>query len=122
MPEFVFDHIHLRSTDPQKTAEFYEKMFGATVIRSQKAEGGRGASARLELSGVTILIAQVKEGEPAGLHHFGIRTTGLENKVDGLKGKGVKFTQEVRVVNPTFKMSFLTAPDNVPIELQEGQI
>ena len=122
MPEYIFDHIHLRSTDPQKTAEFYEKMFGAKIVRIQPAAEGRGASAKLEISGVTILIAQVKEGEPAGLHHFGIRTTGLENSVSGLKEKGVKFTQEVRVVNPTFKMSFLVAPDSVPIELQEGQI
>ena len=28
MPNYWFDHIHLMSPDPLKTAEFYEKSFG----------------------------------------------------------------------------------------------
>ena len=121
MPEYYFDHIHLRSTDPLKTAEFYEKMFGAKRIRAVDNGDGR-ASAKLDLKGVTILIGQVKEGDPtAGLHHFGIRTEKLEESAAGMKKQGVKFSQDVRQVRPDFKMSFLVAPDNVPIELQEGQ-
>ena len=121
MPEYYFDHLHLRSPDPLKTAEFYEKMFGAKRIRAVDNGDGR-ASARLDLKGVTILINQVKEGDPTvGLHHFGIRTDKLEESVTAMKGKGVKFSQDIRQVRPDFKMSFLVAPDNVPIELQEGQ-
>ena len=120
MPEYYFDHIHLRSTDPLKTAEFYEQMFGAKRIRATDNGDGK-ASAKLDLKGVTILIGQVKEGEPTGLHHFGIRTDKLEESVAAMKEKGVKFTQDVRQVRPDFKMSFLTAPENVSIELQQGQ-
>ncbi len=36
MATFAFDHIHPRSPDPDETAAFYERMFGATVIRSTK--------------------------------------------------------------------------------------
>ena len=32
MAKFKFDHIHLMSPDPAKTAEFYQKMFGATML------------------------------------------------------------------------------------------
>lgn len=120
MAEYWFDHIHLRSTNPLKTAEFYEQMFGAKRISARDAGEGR-ASAKLDLSGVTILINQSREGEPTGLVHFGIRTDKLEESVAGMKGKGVKFTQDVRQIRPDFKMSFLEAPDNVSIELQEGQ-
>ena len=28
MPSYTFDHIHLISPDPDKTADFYVKMFG----------------------------------------------------------------------------------------------
>ena len=120
MPEYFFDHLHLRSPDPIKTAEFYEQMFGAKRISARDAGDGR-ASARLDLLGVTILINQSRPGDPAGLDHFGIRSSNLEESVAILKGKGVQFAQDVRQVRPDFKMSFLAAPDNVRIELQEGQ-
>lgn len=120
MPEYWFDHIHLRSPDPIKTAEFYERMFGAKRISASKTGDGR-ASAKLDLNGVTILIAQAREGDPIGLVHFGIRTDRLDESVAAMKEKGVKFTQDVRQVRPDFKMSFLVAPEDVPIELQEGQ-
>ena len=34
MTEFRYDHVHLRSPDPDATAAWYAKMFGAEVIRS----------------------------------------------------------------------------------------
>ena len=120
MPEYYFDHIHLRSPDPLKTAEFYEKMFGAKRISARDNGDGR-ASAKLDLSGVTILINQSGEGQPTGLVHFGIRTDNLADSVAAMKEKGVKFTQEIREVRPDFKMSFLEAPEGVSIELQQGQ-
>lgn len=121
MAEYHFDHIHLRSPDPLKTAEFYEQMFGARRI-SARDEGDGRASAKLDLKGVTILINQSREGDPAGLVHFGIRTEKLEESVALMKEKGVKFTQEIRQIRPDFKISFLEAPENVSIELQEGQL
>jgi lactoylglutathione lyase len=120
MPQYYFDHIHLRSPDPIKTAEFYEQMFGAKRI-STRNEPGR-VSVNLELSGVTILIGQAREGDPIGLVHFGIRTEKLDESVAALKEKGVKFSQDIREVRPDFKMSFLVAPEGVPIELQEGRL
>ena len=33
MPEYRYDHIHLRSPDPNGTARFFETMFGAEVTR-----------------------------------------------------------------------------------------
>ena len=29
MAKFTYDHIHLRSPDPERTAQYYERMFGA---------------------------------------------------------------------------------------------
>ena len=33
MATFTYDHIHIRSTDPEKTAAYYERMFEAEIIR-----------------------------------------------------------------------------------------
>ncbi|MBN2075127.1 MAG: VOC family protein [Dehalococcoidales bacterium] len=122
MPQFWFDHVHLRSTDTVKTAEFYEKMFGAKIVN--KMEFGEGkAMVSLDLNGTSILIAPAEEGTVQnGLDHFGIRTDDLKTAIDELKSQGVPFTQDYREVSPTFKMSFLTAPENVKIELQEGTL
>ena len=34
MPEITFDHIHLRTPDPEGTAQWFERMLGAEVIRT----------------------------------------------------------------------------------------
>ena len=122
MPKYWFEHVHLRSEDPVKTAEFYEKMFGATVV--SKREFGEGRTmVSLDLNGTSILIAPAEKGTVEnGLDHFGIATDNLEEAVKDLKEQGVPFTQDLTVVSPTFKMSLLTATENVKIELQEGTI
>ena len=121
MPEYWFDHIHLRSPDPVKTAEFYEQMFGAKRV-SMRDEGDGRAMVKLDLKGITILInQQTGEGAQTGLVHFGIRTDKLDEAVAAMKERGVKFTQDIRQVRPNFKISFLVAPEDVSIELQEGQ-
>jgi lactoylglutathione lyase len=120
MPEYWFDHIHLKSPDPLKTAEFYERVFGAKRINYRTGSDGK-SSATLDLKGVTVLINQPREGEATGLVHFGIRTDKLGESVGALKEKGIKFSQDIKEVRPDFKMSFLVAPEGVSIELQEGQ-
>jgi catechol 2,3-dioxygenase-like lactoylglutathione lyase family enzyme len=122
MPSYKFDHVHLRSTEPDKTAEFYVKMFGATVVGKNDMGGGK-IMVSMELNGTSILIAPAEEGTVQnGLDHFGISTDNLETAISELKAQGVTFTQDMRVVSPTFRMSFLTAPENVKIELQEGTL
>jgi catechol 2,3-dioxygenase-like lactoylglutathione lyase family enzyme len=34
MRDYQYDHVHLRSPDPDATARFFETMFGAEVTRS----------------------------------------------------------------------------------------
>jgi len=122
MPSYWFDHIHLMSPDPLSTAEFYEKMFGARRVTTRDLGNGR-VFVNLNLNGTTILVSK-PSGDDAqtGLVHFGIRTDNLDEAVDELKAKGVKFTRDITEVQPEFKISFLLAPESVPVELQEGSI
>ena len=77
----------------------------------------------LDLNGTSILIAPAEEGTVQnGLDHFGIQTDDLKTAIEELKAQDVTFTQDYREVSSSFKMSFLTAPENVKIELQEGTI
>ncbi len=120
MPSYVFDHIHLISADPNKTADFYVKMFGAKKIIRDLGPGRQAVS--VDLAGTSILIRQAGDadkGEPS-LDHYGIRTDNLEAAIKELKAAGVEFTMEMRALRPDFKISFLRTPDGVSIELLQG--
>ena len=52
-----------------------------------------------------------------GLDHFGLCTDNLDAAVAELKGKGVVFTMEPKEIRPGTKIAFITAPQNVSIEL-----
>ena len=85
MTEFVYDHVHLRSPDPEATAAFYQKMFGAKVIKSVMSNGIERTD--MEVGGVAIFIAQVPEDAPlsekpehsfVGLDHLGLRVKNID--------------------------------------------
>ena len=120
MPKYTFDHIHLISPDPAKTADFYEKMFGAK--KSIRDLGNGRTAVAVDLNGTKILIRAKNDGEAdkPSLDHYGVRTDNLEQAIAELKAQGVAFTTEMRTVRPDFKMSFLRTPDGVSIELQQG--
>lgn len=125
MPTYGYDHMHLVSPAPLETAQFYEGMFGAKRVAVTKLPDGRN-SVSLDLSGSRILIVEGKlqaAGDSTvagfGIDHFGIVTDDLETAVAELKAKGVKFRDEIRVLDSGIKISFLWAPDNVLIELLE---
>jgi catechol 2,3-dioxygenase-like lactoylglutathione lyase family enzyme len=127
MSDYQFDHIHLNSPDPLRTAQFYESMFGARRMETLQLYGG--TVVRLDLNGQQALIGPPVGSPPLvpaalqpqyGLIHFGIRTDNLEKAVDELKAKGVTFVQEITPLTPsTSKISYFLAPEHVLVELQQ---
>jgi lactoylglutathione lyase len=113
----------LRTTDPEGTARWYERMLGAEVIRTMQQGKPR---IDLKLGGANILIAEVTPGDGVnpppttpyrGLDHFGLRVSGIDAIVAELKAKGVEFTREPTTVRPGVRVAFLRAPEGVSIEL-----
>ena len=60
MPTFTWDHIHLRTPDPEATAQWFERMFGAEVIRSTQQGKPR---IDIKLGGAMIFTAPVTPGD-----------------------------------------------------------
>jgi lactoylglutathione lyase len=123
MPQFTYDHIHLRSPNPEATAQFYERMFGAEVVRSMQQGKPR---IDLKRGGANIFIAPVAPGDgvnPApttpyqGLDHFGLCVSNIDAAVAELKAKGAEFTREPTTVRPGVRVAFLRGPEGVSIEL-----
>ena len=125
MTEFRFEHIHLRSADPEKTAAWYEKMLGARVIRSQPDGAPR---VDLKLGGIDVFIFHCKPGDGTkaapqtpyfGLDHFGLQIDNLDATMAELKAKGCEFTRGPITVRPGLRVAFVRAPEDVSIELLE---
>ena len=56
MAKFGWDHIHLRSPNPEATAAYYERMFGAEVIRTMQQGKPR---IDLKVGGANVFIIEV---------------------------------------------------------------
>lgn len=123
--QITFDHIHLRSPDPEATAAWFERMLGAEVIRSVQQGAPR---IDLRLGGQKIFIMPVGAADkvnPApqtpyqGLDHFGYFVKDIDRVYAALKAKGAAFTQELAMPRPGIKTLFLRGPQGVSVELLE---
>jgi lactoylglutathione lyase len=123
MVKLTFDHMHIRSPEPEATAAWFEKMLGAEVIRSMQQGAPR---IDLKLGGANIFIAPVSAGDGVhapppspyqGLDHFGLTVTGIDAVAAELKAKGVEFTHEPYTARPGVRVCFLRGPQGVSIEL-----
>lgn len=123
MARYTWEHIHLRSPDPAATAQWYEDKLGAEVIRTPQSDGSTRID--LNLSGQKVFIAKADPAHTGtspqtpymGLDHFGMTVDNIQAAVTELKGKGVVFTMEPKTIRPGVTIAFLTAPQNVSIEL-----
>ena len=125
MAKFTYDHIHLRSPNPEATAAFYERMFDAKVIRIMQQGKPR---IDLKVGGADVFIAEVlpdgRTNPPPqtpyqGLDHFGLSVREIDAIVAELKGKGAEFTLEPTDIRPGVRIAFLRGPEGVSIELLE---
>ena len=125
MAKFTYDHIHLRSPDPEATASWYERMLGAEVVRTMQQGKPR---IDLKLGGANIFIAPVAPGDgvnapPAtpyqGLDHFGLTVKDIDTVAAEIKAKGVEFTKEPTTIRPGVRICFIRGPQGISIELLE---
>jgi len=124
-PNYRWDHIHLRSPDPDATAAWFERILGAQVIRST-VEGKPRID--LKLGGADVFIMPVAPGDKVnpppvtpyrGLDHFGLTVSGIDAVAAEIKAKGVEFTMEPRTIRPGLRICFLRGPQGMSIELLE---
>ena len=125
MATFTYDHIHIRSTDPEKTAAYYERMFEAEIIRT-KQDGATRID--MKIGGANVFIAPVAAGSGVnpppvtpyqGLDHFGLEVKDIDKVVADLKSKGAEFTMELKQARPGVRICFVRGPEGVSIEVLE---
>jgi catechol 2,3-dioxygenase-like lactoylglutathione lyase family enzyme len=117
----TWDHIHLRSPDPEATASWLHDILGAEIIRGP----GR---IDVQLGGAKVFIAEVNAGDGVnaapvtpyqGLDHFGLTVKDIDAVAAEIKAKGVAFTKEPTTIRPGVRICFIRGPQGISIELLE---
>ena len=125
MTKFTWEHIHLKTPDPEATAAWYESNLGAEIVRTKQPDGSNRID--LNLSGQKVFLAPVDPAKVGaapsmpflGMDHFGMTVEDIDTAVAELKAKGVTFTMDPTTIRPGVRIAFLTAPQNVSIELPQ---
>lgn len=121
MPTVTWDHVHLRSPDPEATAKWLEDILGGEIVRSP----GR---IDVRLGGANVFIAPVAAGDGVhsppvtpyqGLDHFGLTVKDIDAVAAEIRAKGVEFTKEPTTIRPGVRICFLRGPQGISIELLE---
>jgi lactoylglutathione lyase len=121
MIQVTWDHVHLRSPDPEATATWLHDILGGEILRSP----GR---IDVKLGGANVFIAPVATGDGVnappvtpyqGLDHFGLTVKDIDAVAAAIKAKGVEFTKEPTTIRPGVRICFLRGPQGISIELLE---
>jgi catechol 2,3-dioxygenase-like lactoylglutathione lyase family enzyme len=131
MPKYWFHHVHIKSSDQQKTAEFCERILGSKTLYTRQAmiNGVKQDIIDINLNGTQIdLMAPGPEppthdpGYRGAVEHICLRTDDLEAAVEELKAAGARPLRPILPANnPDVKHSvaYFLIPGDVTIELND---
>jgi catechol 2,3-dioxygenase-like lactoylglutathione lyase family enzyme len=118
---FKINHLHIKSPNPRKTAEWYVQHAGAKIVSERAGFDGR-ASFRLDLHGVplnlTDFLPEQQLGQFYGLEHIAIDASDFAGEVARIKSAGVKILEE-RTLPDGRQVCFFEGPDGVRLEFLE---
>ena len=126
---FRINHIHLKSPDPKKTADWYVTAFKFQITSDEtRVFGDRFLRCKSDDGGVNVNISGARTNEKMGkgdatphygLEHFGFDSEHLETDIARLEKLGAKLL-EGPIQNPGgARIAFLKAPDDCRVELVE---
>lgn len=122
---FRFDHVHYYCSDLAASERWFVEGLGGEV--TQRMESGGAKSVFLRLGEASVILRSSPEGENLaagdanryGTHHLGLIVDDLDATAAELKRRGVRFIMEPNEIRPGVKISFISGPDDVQIEVLE---
>lgn len=129
---YSLNHVHLKSPDPKKTADWYVNAFDFKIINDNVRPVG-DRFIRCETSnGIVVNISGARTGENLGsgdatahlgLEHFGLDVEDIHFEIERLEKLGVVLMEGPIEVpeGPYSYLAFIKAPDDVRIELMQSR-
>ena len=122
---YKINHIHIKSTDPEKDANWFINAFNFEIISDEvRSVGDRFIMCQSE-DGFRVHISGERTNEKLGprdpdphfgLEHFGLDSKNLEDDISRLESMGATL-QEGPIEMPGIRIAFLKTPGNVRVEL-----
>ena len=127
MMQYSINHVHIRSSDPQASASWYEKHFGAKKLWEREVMPGT-VTISMEVGGpVRLNISSKPEGSSdarsvaelnrLGLEHFGFDVLDLQSDLERLEAAGIRIVLPLTQVSSGTRLAYIEGPDDVLIEL-----
>jgi catechol 2,3-dioxygenase-like lactoylglutathione lyase family enzyme len=129
MRVYHYDHVHLRSPNPDATAKFFETMFGAEAKRDVYPPGTLYPGqmrVSLNLGGQRVLIAPTHPDDPTGaapgfpyygLEHIGLTVDDVDAACEELRQKGAEIAIGPLTRSPGLRLAFVRGPEGIMVEL-----
>jgi catechol 2,3-dioxygenase-like lactoylglutathione lyase family enzyme len=116
---FEIQHVHIKTKDPKKTAQFYVDNVGASYVAEIAGRGHRLNLHGLTLNITTIIDAQ-KHEQHLGIEHIALNTDDYAGTLGKMRENGARILEEMPP-NPTTgrRVAFVEAPDGAQIEIIE---
>ena len=122
---FNVNHIHLKSSDPKVTADWFVEAFKVDIVSDNVRPVGDRFITTMTQGGLAINISSERTGEtlgPAdadphyGLEHFGFDTDDMDADLERLQDLGAEL-KEGPNKNGGVTIAFIAAPGDIRIEL-----
>ena len=111
------NHVHIKTSDPKTTAQFYIDTLGATMIGEAGANGYRVNLHGLQLNITTLIPTQHRE-QRYGIEHLAVCTDDYAGTVARLRAGGAEVLEELTATGGR-RVGFCQTPDGVQIEIIE---
>jgi lactoylglutathione lyase len=129
---FRINHIHLKSPDPKKTADWYVKAFDFEIASDEvRVFGDRFLRCKSADGGIAVNISGARTNEKMGqgdasphygLEHFGFDSVDLDADIRRLTGLGATLLEGPIQVPNGPRIAFIQGPDDTRLELIERKI
>src|SRR5712692_9323286 len=126
---YRINHIHLKASDPRRTAEWYVGAFGFKIVNDEtRAFGDRFIRCQSEDGGMVVNISGARTDERLGpgdagahhgLEHFGLDSEDIEADIARLEQHGAQLLEGPIQIPDGPRIAFLRVPDDVRVELIE---
>ncbi len=125
--QYQINHVHIRSSDPHASADWYEKHFNAKKLWAREIMPGTvtvsmevGGAARLNISSKPHGTSDERsraELNRLGLEHFGFDVEDLEAELARLEADGIRVVLPLTRTPTGSQLAYIEGPDDVLIEL-----
>jgi catechol 2,3-dioxygenase-like lactoylglutathione lyase family enzyme len=126
---YRINHIHLKAPDPRKTAEWYTRAFGFTIVHDEtRVFGDRFVRCLSEDGALAVNISGERTGERLGpgdarahygLEHFGFDSQDIDLDIARLLALGATLLEGPIQIPGGARIAFVQGPDDTRLELVE---